>query len=128
MIFPSHADTVNGFSFHPYMPLAATSSGHRRFKAPDEGNGDTHLTGSSCNLCAAIIAYNLKLPCRICLLYIGFDLLVYFFLFVSPAQHLLSCHTNELQFPFDNAANFFFNVFFIDKFYKVLCLHLLPIN
>ncbi|CAI7816763.1 unnamed protein product, partial [Closterium sp. NIES-54] len=39
--FPPHCceppplpDTVNGFAFHPCLPLAATSSGHRRFHLP----------------------------------------------------------------------------------------------
>ncbi|CAI5530577.1 unnamed protein product, partial [Closterium sp. Naga37s-1] len=26
--------TINGFAFHPCLPLAATSSGHRRFLLP----------------------------------------------------------------------------------------------
>ncbi|KAK1556792.1 hypothetical protein Q3G72_012096 [Acer saccharum] len=43
--FRAAADTINGFSFHPYLPMAASSSGHRRFEAPDDGNGDLHLTG-----------------------------------------------------------------------------------
>ncbi|KAF3326245.1 putative guanine nucleotide-binding protein [Carex littledalei] len=30
------ADTVNGLSFHPYLPLAASSSGHRRFGMTDD--------------------------------------------------------------------------------------------
>lgn len=39
------SDTVNGFSFHPFLPMAASSSGHRRFVVPDDGNGDLHLSG-----------------------------------------------------------------------------------
>ncbi|KAK6917466.1 WD40 repeat [Dillenia turbinata] len=29
--FPAAQDTVNCFSFHPFLPMAASSSGHRRF-------------------------------------------------------------------------------------------------
>ncbi|CAI5525976.1 unnamed protein product [Closterium sp. Naga37s-1] len=32
--FQAAQDTVNGFAFHPCLPLAATSSGHRRFHLP----------------------------------------------------------------------------------------------
>jgi len=35
-----NADTVNAFSFHPYLPMAATSSGHRRFAIPDDDDGE----------------------------------------------------------------------------------------
>ncbi|KAL5841758.1 hypothetical protein ACOSQ3_012361 [Xanthoceras sorbifolium] len=45
--FRAAADTVNGFSFHPYLPMAASSSGHRRFEVPDDGNAELHLTGIS---------------------------------------------------------------------------------
>ncbi|KAM7264565.1 hypothetical protein ACFE04_002248 [Oxalis oulophora] len=41
--FQAAADTVNGFSFHPFMPLAATSSGHRRFEDPDDGSDISKL-------------------------------------------------------------------------------------
>ncbi|KAL5730612.1 hypothetical protein ACHQM5_003413 [Ranunculus cassubicifolius] len=34
--FQAASDTVNGFSFHPFLPMAASSSGHRRFSTPDE--------------------------------------------------------------------------------------------
>jgi hypothetical protein len=30
------ADTVNSFGFHPSLPLAASASGHRRFKLSAE--------------------------------------------------------------------------------------------
>lgn len=38
-------DTVNGFSFHPYLPLATTSSGHRRFGMQDEFEEESSLAG-----------------------------------------------------------------------------------
>lgn len=44
-----HADTVNGFSFHPFLPMAASSSGHRRFEVPDDENEGLQLTGISSN-------------------------------------------------------------------------------
>ncbi|KFK28734.1 hypothetical protein AALP_AA7G040000 [Arabis alpina] len=34
--YQAASDTVNAFSFHPYLPMAATSSGHRRFALPDD--------------------------------------------------------------------------------------------
>ncbi|VVB12195.1 unnamed protein product [Arabis nemorensis] len=34
--YQAASDTVNAFSFHPYLPMAATSSGHRRFAIPDD--------------------------------------------------------------------------------------------
>ncbi|CAL0331421.1 unnamed protein product [Lupinus luteus] len=34
--FQAALDTVNGFSFHPFLPHAVTSSGHRRFVIPDD--------------------------------------------------------------------------------------------
>ncbi|KDP20885.1 hypothetical protein JCGZ_21356 [Jatropha curcas] len=36
--FQAAADTVSGFSFHPFLPMAASSSGHRRFQVPDDGH------------------------------------------------------------------------------------------
>lgn len=39
-------DTVNGFSFHPYLPFAATSSGHRRFSLQDEFEEELNLAGA----------------------------------------------------------------------------------
>jgi telomerase Cajal body protein 1 len=38
-------DTVNGFSFHPYLPFAVTSSGHRRFSLQDESEEELNLAG-----------------------------------------------------------------------------------
>ncbi|KAK0579046.1 hypothetical protein LWI29_020121 [Acer saccharum] len=54
--FRAAADTVNGFSFHPYLPMAASSSGHRRFEAPDDGNRDLHLTGDE--NCASVWSFS----------------------------------------------------------------------
>ncbi|XP_042520495.1 telomerase Cajal body protein 1 [Macadamia integrifolia] len=42
--FQAASDTVNGFSFHPFLPLAASSSGHRRFVMPDGYDEDLSLT------------------------------------------------------------------------------------
>ena len=42
-------DTVNGFAFHPYLPLATTSSGHRRFGMEDEIEEELSLAGA-CNI------------------------------------------------------------------------------
>ncbi|KAK4746412.1 hypothetical protein SAY87_012724 [Trapa incisa] len=41
--FQAASDTVNAFSYHPYLPLAASSSGHRRFEVPDDVNGEPGL-------------------------------------------------------------------------------------
>ncbi|KAK7278155.1 hypothetical protein RJT34_23180 [Clitoria ternatea] len=38
-------DTVNGFLFHPFLPFAVSSSGHRSFLILDNGNEDLCLTG-----------------------------------------------------------------------------------
>uniref|UniRef100_I1PF98 non-specific serine/threonine protein kinase n=1 Tax=Oryza glaberrima TaxID=4538 RepID=I1PF98_ORYGL len=43
--FQAAADTVNGFVFHPYLPLATTSSGHRRFGMEDEIEEELSLAG-----------------------------------------------------------------------------------
>ncbi|CAI0468359.1 unnamed protein product [Linum tenue] len=42
--FQAASDTVNGFSFHPFLPMAVSSSGHRRFQAPDEEDNNFHLS------------------------------------------------------------------------------------
>ncbi|XP_051179264.1 uncharacterized protein [Lolium perenne] len=49
--FQAAADTVNGFSFHPYLPLATTSSGHRRFGMEDESKEESSLSGDE-NCCS----------------------------------------------------------------------------
>ncbi|XP_019055792.1 PREDICTED: telomerase Cajal body protein 1 isoform X3 [Nelumbo nucifera] len=43
--FQAAYDTVNGFSFHPFLPIAASSSGHRRFGMPDSCDNDLNLIG-----------------------------------------------------------------------------------
>uniref|UniRef100_A0A8I6XS40 Uncharacterized protein n=1 Tax=Hordeum vulgare subsp. vulgare TaxID=112509 RepID=A0A8I6XS40_HORVV len=49
--FQAAADIVNGFSFHPYLPLATTSSGHRRFGMQDEFKEESSLAGHE-NCCS----------------------------------------------------------------------------
>ncbi|PWZ54149.1 hypothetical protein Zm00014a_039302 [Zea mays] len=50
--YQAAADTVNGFSFHPYLPFAVTSSGHRRFGMQDEFEDELNLAGdeNSCSV------------------------------------------------------------------------------
>ncbi|TMX00606.1 hypothetical protein EJD97_000468 [Solanum chilense] len=43
--FRAASDTVNGFSFHPFLPMAASSSGQRRFGVIDDSHEDMLLTG-----------------------------------------------------------------------------------
>lgn len=43
--FQAASDTVNGFSFHPFLPMAASSSGERRFGIPDDCSDDFKLGG-----------------------------------------------------------------------------------
>ncbi|XP_056171829.1 uncharacterized protein LOC115693487 isoform X8 [Syzygium oleosum] len=43
--FQAASDTVNGFSFHPFLPMAASSSGHRRFEVPEDDDAEYHLRG-----------------------------------------------------------------------------------
>ncbi|KAM1455924.1 hypothetical protein FF1_005042 [Malus domestica] len=54
--FQAALDTVNGFSFHPFLPLATTSSGHRRFVGPDDGNEELHLSGDE--NCASVWSFS----------------------------------------------------------------------
>ncbi|XP_020231456.1 telomerase Cajal body protein 1 isoform X2 [Cajanus cajan] len=44
--FEAALDTVNGFSFHPFLPHAVSSSGHRRFVIPDDDNKELCLSGN----------------------------------------------------------------------------------
>ncbi|KAL3820591.1 hypothetical protein ACJIZ3_006496 [Penstemon smallii] len=39
--FQAASDTINGFAFHPFLPMAATSSGHRRFGGLDDSEEDS---------------------------------------------------------------------------------------
>ncbi|CAA6658415.1 unnamed protein product [Spirodela intermedia] len=50
--FQAARDTVNGFSFHPSLPLAASSSGHRRFSSPECSEEILELKGDE--NCASI--------------------------------------------------------------------------
>ncbi|KAK9936260.1 hypothetical protein M0R45_013109 [Rubus argutus] len=54
--FQAALDTVNGFSFHPFLPMATSSSGHRRFLAPDDGNDELHLSGDE--NCASVWSFS----------------------------------------------------------------------
>uniref|UniRef100_A0A803LPM0 Telomerase Cajal body protein 1 n=1 Tax=Chenopodium quinoa TaxID=63459 RepID=A0A803LPM0_CHEQI len=45
--FAAASDTVNGFSFHPFLPMAVTSSGHRRFGLPDDADDAEIVTINS---------------------------------------------------------------------------------
>nr|GEW97432.1 hypothetical protein [Tanacetum cinerariifolium] len=42
--FQAASDTVSGFSFHPFLPMAATASGHRRFVPLEESDEDLDLS------------------------------------------------------------------------------------
>ncbi|KAL4012181.1 hypothetical protein IC575_029274 [Cucumis melo] len=54
--FQAAQDTVNGFSFHPYMPMTVTSSGHRRFIGPDNDDEDLCLSGDE--NCASVWSFD----------------------------------------------------------------------
>ncbi|KAL3627647.1 hypothetical protein CASFOL_029010 [Castilleja foliolosa] len=43
--FQAALDTVNGVSFHPFLPMAATSSGHRRYGGLDDSQENNCLSG-----------------------------------------------------------------------------------
>ncbi|KAH9611840.1 hypothetical protein KSS87_019519 [Heliosperma pusillum] len=57
--FPAASDTVNGFSLHPYLPMAVTSSGHRRFRLPVDADDeeDAH-TLSDYENCASVWSFS----------------------------------------------------------------------
>ncbi|KAK9267315.1 hypothetical protein L1049_009738 [Liquidambar formosana] len=57
--FQAALDTVNGFSFHPFLPMAASSSGHRRFGTPDDCNEELSSTCISGNEnCASVWSFS----------------------------------------------------------------------
>ncbi|GMH05390.1 hypothetical protein Nepgr_007230 [Nepenthes gracilis] len=56
--FAAASDTVNCFSFHPFLPMAASSSGHRRFGIPDDSDNDFSLTGFE--NCASIWSFSVS--------------------------------------------------------------------
>ncbi|KAB1221888.1 Telomerase Cajal body protein 1 [Morella rubra] len=54
--FQAASDTVSGFSFHPYLPMAASSSGHRRYVVPDDVYDDMPLSGNE--NCASVWSFS----------------------------------------------------------------------
>ncbi|KAJ4815069.1 Telomerase Cajal body protein 1 [Rhynchospora pubera] len=52
--FQAAADTVNGMSFHPYLPLAASSSGHRRFSMSNDDDSEENFNLTSDENCCSI--------------------------------------------------------------------------
>ncbi|WOK99193.1 hypothetical protein Cni_G07905 [Canna indica] len=54
--FQAASDTVNGFSFHPYLPLAASSSGNRRFDFLDNSEEKLQLGGDE--NCASVWSFS----------------------------------------------------------------------
>ncbi|GAB2231461.1 hypothetical protein Droror1_Dr00010468 [Drosera rotundifolia] len=54
--FSAASDTVNGFSFHPFLPMAASSSGHRRFATLDDSEEDLSLSTSE--NCASVWSFS----------------------------------------------------------------------
>ncbi|KAM0011781.1 putative transcription factor WD40-like family [Helianthus debilis subsp. tardiflorus] len=56
--FQAASDTVSGFSFHPFLPMAATASGHRRFGALDDSDGDLSLTLRDDENCASVWSFS----------------------------------------------------------------------
>ncbi|MFS8009072.1 putative transcription factor WD40-like family [Helianthus anomalus] len=56
--FQAASDTVSGFSFHPFLPMAATASGHRRFGALDESDGDLSLKLRDDENCASVWSFS----------------------------------------------------------------------
>ncbi|XP_059437677.1 uncharacterized protein LOC132170641 [Corylus avellana] len=57
--FHAALDTVSGFSFHPFLPMAASSSGHRRFVLPDDTYKDIPLTLSGNENCASVWSFSI---------------------------------------------------------------------
>ncbi|KAJ4825111.1 hypothetical protein Tsubulata_028989 [Turnera subulata] len=55
--FQAAADTVNGFAFHPFLPMAVTSSGHRRFQVPDDDDDNEKLLLSGDENCASVWSF-----------------------------------------------------------------------
>ncbi|KAI7756400.1 hypothetical protein M8C21_011640 [Ambrosia artemisiifolia] len=56
--FQAASDTVSGFSFHPFLPMAATASGHRRFSTLDDSDGDLSLTLRDDENCASVWSFS----------------------------------------------------------------------
>lgn len=58
--FAAASDTVSGFSFHPFLPMAVSTSGHRRFGLPDDTEEDLGLSGNE--NCASIWGFSYISP------------------------------------------------------------------
>ncbi|KNA12280.1 hypothetical protein SOVF_127390 [Spinacia oleracea] len=56
--FAAASDTVNGFSFHPFLPMAVSSSGHRRFGFPDDADDEEVVTINSNENCASVWGFS----------------------------------------------------------------------
>ncbi|OVA14428.1 WD40 repeat [Macleaya cordata] len=57
--YQAASDTVNGFSFHPFLPMSATSSGHRRFGTPDDcDESDEHYSLSCEDNCVSVWSFH----------------------------------------------------------------------
>ncbi|WOG89875.1 hypothetical protein DCAR_0209114 [Daucus carota subsp. sativus] len=56
--FQAASDTVSGFSFHPYLPMAASSSGHRRFWEHDDDEDNSNLSGICEENCASVWSFS----------------------------------------------------------------------
>lgn len=54
--FAAASDTVNGFAFHPFLPMAVSSSGHRRFLSPGDAEEDLSLSGNE--NCASVWSFS----------------------------------------------------------------------
>lgn len=54
--FQAASDIVNGFSFHPTLPFAVSSSGSRRFSFPESYEEDTDLSGDE--NCVSVWAFS----------------------------------------------------------------------
>ncbi|KAF4386908.1 hypothetical protein F8388_006863 [Cannabis sativa] len=58
--FQAALDTVSGFSFHPFLPMAASSSGHRRFVVPGDGSEDDDLHLGAEENCASVWSFSFE--------------------------------------------------------------------
>lgn len=56
--FQAARDTVNGFSFHPFLPMGVTSSGHRRFGALEEDDSSDEVRLRGDENCASVWTFS----------------------------------------------------------------------
>ncbi|WCJ26935.1 Telomerase Cajal body protein 1 [Euphorbia peplus] len=56
--FQAAADTVSGFTFHPFLPMAASSSGHRRFQVPESDDCFEDLSLKGNENCASLWTFS----------------------------------------------------------------------